>query len=79
MDEFEDVFEARLIEQEERYEKGADDKYLFPDHPDTCKYCGGIIVIVTDNNYGADADGRRGIKRQWRECMNCEEQEREGE
>ena len=74
-----DEFEARLIKQEERYEKGADDKYHFPDHPDVCEYCGGVVAIVTDNNYGADADGRRGIKVQWVQCMNCGEQPREGE
>ena len=56
----------RLTELEDRYEKR--------ENPGICKYCGGTIVIVTDNNYGADADGRRGIKRQWLECSICGEQ-----
>ena len=61
-------------------EYGADDGNLYIDNPDNCPEpgCKGIIVVITDNNYGADADGRRGMKVQWKECDTCGEQPKEG-
>ena len=66
-----------LTELEDRFERGAGDGRDFPDNPDTCEFCGGTVVVMTDN-YGADADGRRGITVQWLECDTCGEQPGEG-
>lgn len=41
--------------------------------PDACSECGARDwkCIGSDPNYGADADGRRGVmEREW-ECRNC--------
>ena len=60
-----------ITERELREEMGADDTPDF-DGSDVCPECGGVIRLVTDNNYGADADGRRGMRVEWMECRNCE-------
>lgn len=57
---------------EVRLDCGADDGQLFPEDPDICPVCGGVMRLVFDNNYGADADGRRGVKISWMECRSCE-------
>ena len=59
-----------IAEQELREEMGADDTPDIDD-PDVCPECGGVIREVTDNNYGSDADGRRGITVKWLECRQC--------
>lgn len=70
--------EYDCIEEMERMDKhdlfmesGGDDGQLFPDDPDVCPECGGVMRLVWDNNYGSDADGRRGIRVEWLECRTC--------
>jgi len=53
------------------------DQYIDHDYPEliNCPVpeCPGHIITQTDNHYGADADGRRGITVHWRECSECGE------
>lgn len=62
--------EMRMEEMDIRLEKGGDD-YLDYDEPDYCPECGVAMVLMTDKNYGADRDGRRGIDISWQECPEC--------
>jgi len=63
--------EERALEREMRDEMGADDGKDAHD-PEVCPECGGHMREITDNNYGSDADGRRGMKVRWLECARCE-------
>jgi len=60
------------LERDVFMESGGDDGKLFPEDPDVCPECGGVMRLVWDNNYGADADGRRGVRVEWYECRSCE-------
>jgi len=64
--------EELAFEKEIREESGADDGKLHPEDPDICPECGGTMRLVWDSNYGADADGRRGMCIEWMECKSCE-------
>lgn len=45
--------------------------YLREDKPVYCEDCGAQMIIIIDNNYGADRDGNRGIYQEWYECPEC--------
>lgn len=61
--------EMRADELDWELEMGGDD---YRDvEPNICPDCGGIVELMFDNNYGADADGRRGIRIEWLECLKC--------
>ena len=53
------------------------DQYADYDYPELedCPdpECNGLIHVMTEMNYGADRDGRRGITVHWRECSECGE------
>ncbi len=67
-----DWFEKdRLEKLDVILECGGDDED-YPD-PGSCPDCGGELVIASDPNYGADADGNRGIRVEWLECSVCGE------
>ena len=61
--------EMRMEEMDIRMEKGGDDQDC--DEPDYCPECETAMVLMEDKNYGADADGRRGIDISWQECPEC--------
>ena len=44
------------------------------DDPVDCPYpdCDGLIIVKVDRNWGADADGRRGMDMTYVECNTCE-------
>ena len=70
MDKFEMMEEEmRAEEWDIKMEKGGDDYRDI--EPDVCPDCGGDVVLMFDNDYGADADGRRGVRVEWLECPRC--------
>ena len=47
------------------------EEWLERNAPDTCECGGAWKCIYYDRDYGADADGRRGVEwREW-ECQGC--------
>ena len=62
--------EMRADELDWKLEMGGDD-YIDYDEPDICPECETAMVLMTDKNYGADRDGRRGIDISWQECPEC--------
>ncbi len=42
-----------------------------PQQAPACQDCGKPMEHNIDHNYGADRDGRRGIRVEWWECPEC--------
>ncbi len=54
-----------------------DDYDLYDNYPDEeweaslCEECDQPMIHIVDSNYGADADGNRGMYLDWWECGKC--------